>query len=156
MFPFENRKIIISSVTGENLRYTTKDMDVIRKEAKISADDSREELERMKVVCKMYEQLFIDLETLHKKKLLQKVSFKFTLYLRITDNQNLNYYLVCKKYCHLFSIIFDLRELISWLILFCWPNFFYLSLLLLKIIFFVEKQSFEKFSLGFSNKKSIF
>ena len=88
MFPFENRKIIISSVTGENLRYTTKDMDVIRKEAKISADDSREELERMKVVCKMYEQLFIDLETLHKKKLLQKVSFKFTLYIRITDNQN--------------------------------------------------------------------
>ena len=60
-------------VSGESLRYTARDMEIIRREARISADDSRDELDKIKRICKMYEQLYEDLVKMKNQTLLDKV-----------------------------------------------------------------------------------
>ena len=60
-------------VAGESLRYTARDMDIIRREARVAAEGTREEMEQMEIACKGYEDLIEKVEDIHKKQLLKKV-----------------------------------------------------------------------------------
>lgn len=55
------------------MRYTTRDMDVIRREARVSAEGSRDEVKQMQTTCAGYEGVMYKLEEMHIKKLQYKV-----------------------------------------------------------------------------------
>lgn len=57
----------VESVSGESLRYTAKDMEVIRKESRISEEKARDELKTMEMICRKYESLMVELQKKHEK-----------------------------------------------------------------------------------------
>ena len=61
-------------VSGESLRYTARDMEVIRQEARLNAEGSKDEVERLKIVCRGYEEIIKHMQEIHEKQLLKKVS----------------------------------------------------------------------------------
>lgn len=65
-------RTLVEHVTGEKMRYTDKDMDVIRNHAKLSGDDVTEELAKMRLVCDSYLETFNTLEKLQKETLATK------------------------------------------------------------------------------------
>jgi len=62
----------VEQVTGESLRYTARDMDVIRQEARLNAQGSREEIEEMKIVCAGFEAMMIEQAKMHNRKLIER------------------------------------------------------------------------------------
>merc|ERR1739848_110094 len=62
----------VEQVTGESLRYTARDMDVIRQEARLNAQGSRDEVDQLKIVCAGFEALMIEQEKMHTKKLIER------------------------------------------------------------------------------------
>ena len=62
------------SVSGETLRYTARDMEIIRREARLAAESSKDEVQQMKMACQGYEKLMQALEKRHGDELRIKVS----------------------------------------------------------------------------------
>lgn len=60
-------------VTGESLRYTVRDMDVIRREARVAADGSRDEIEQMRCACAGFEVIINNMQQMHNTRLQYKV-----------------------------------------------------------------------------------
>ena len=61
------------SVSGETLRYTARDMEIIRREARLAAESSKDEVQQMKMACQGYEKLMQALEKRHGDELRIKV-----------------------------------------------------------------------------------
>ena len=69
-----NLKYIVL-VTGETLRYTARDMEVIRREARIQAEGSNSELEQYKTIVKGMGDLIEHLLSKHQDELSKRVSY---------------------------------------------------------------------------------
>lgn len=62
----------VEQVTGESLRYTVRDMDVIRREARVAADGSRDEIEQMRCACAGFEVIINNMQQMHNTRLQYK------------------------------------------------------------------------------------
>ena len=56
------------------MRYTARDMEIIRREARLAAESSKDEVQQMKMACQGYEKLMQALEKRHGDELRIKVS----------------------------------------------------------------------------------
>ena len=74
--------LIIISVSSETLRYTARDMEIIRREARLATENTKDEVQQMKTACQGYEKLLQGLERKHDEELRIKV--------KIIDNSVLN------------------------------------------------------------------
>jgi hypothetical protein len=62
----------VEHVSGESLRYTARDMEVIRKEARLQAEGSNGDLQQYKVMLSQYEAIFEHIEKKHREEIERK------------------------------------------------------------------------------------
>ena len=67
-----NASTIVQQISGERVKYTTKDMDVIRREARVDSANQKEELKEMEMICGQYEYIIGKLQEMQKVELGKK------------------------------------------------------------------------------------
>ena len=68
----ENATAFVQQVSGERVKYTSKDMEVIRREARVDNDSTREELGQMRLICSQYEETIVKLQQMQLTELAKK------------------------------------------------------------------------------------
>ena len=73
-------------VASDQVKYTTKDMDLIRREARVDADSARKELSQLQIICLQYDKTIIELQHMRQTELEKKDR---AIFCAIGDRENL-------------------------------------------------------------------